>query len=192
MSPHRRNRRRRVLGTSKCSPECLLDNRARFGQRRDRMFQGRTIWTRPSLDGTLWPSRQSRSQRYTNFSVGCLPQYLSDAYKKDFEWIDQIKDVRDQEILAGLDKWLVGRIAVKNLEKIWMSIPALLDWVDMMGFRYSSKKDGPMYSDLDVASFLNAVGKKEVTLEILKSRTVVAISAKTDDVADHWPAYKCP
>ena len=121
----------------------------------------------------------------------CLAKYESEAYKTDFEWIDQVAEVRDPKKLAELNQWLIGRLNANDLEKIWMAPPTIIDWVEISGFRYGAKKKGELQLDLDAAVFLKSLGEADVSLELLKKKQVFAISALTDGACDHWSAYRC-
>lgn len=121
----------------------------------------------------------------------CLEHYESRAYKTDFEWIDQIKDVRDQKTLAELNKWLLDGLEAEDLDRIWMAPPSVLDWIDVKGFRYGSKKKAELHDDLDAREFLRTLAGKEISLALLKSKTIYVISSKTDDASEHWTAYRC-
>ena len=119
-----------------------------------------------------------------------LEQYQSDAYKENFDLIDQITDVRDKRKVGELNEWLVDRLNERDFEKIWMAPPTIIDWVDIKGFKYSRRKTAELFSDLDVGKFLDELDA-EVTLDLLKSSVVLGVSARTDEPFDHWTAYRC-
>lgn len=121
----------------------------------------------------------------------CLTSYESDDYKEDFEWIDQIKDVRDSHTVETLNNWLVERLSSDELDRIWMAPPSVLDWVDVKGFRYGKKKTGQLQLDLDIKEFLSTLDDEEISLKLLKSRQIFAVSAKTDEANDSWHAFDC-
>lgn len=125
-----------------------------------------------------------------DFLAETLTQYRSQAYKAHFDWIDQIKDVRSKALIAHLNEVLVERMKASELEHIWMAPPDILDWADVKGFRYLRKRSADM-DDLDPAEFLAAAGDAEVSLDWLKAAPIILISAKSDDEADRWPAYRC-
>lgn len=126
-----------------------------------------------------------------DFLALCMERYASKDYKTDFEWIDQIKDMRDPATVAALNADLVARINSGNFANIWMAAPDILDWVDIQGFRYSRSKKAPLKDDLELEEFIASLDGEEVTLDLLKARTVIAYSAKNDNVADHWNAFQC-
>lgn len=121
----------------------------------------------------------------------CMVQFRSKAYQDDFEWIDQIKDVRDPTTVDDLNADLVQRITDGEFKDIWMAAPDILDWVDIKGFRYSRSKKAKLHEDLELEDFLESLGGGAFNLDQLKARSVVAVSAKSDDVADQWMAYRC-
>ena len=126
-----------------------------------------------------------------DFLLACLERYNASDYKIDFDWIDQIKDVRDRKTLDTLDTLLLGRLNAKTLDKIWMAPPDILDWVDVKGFRYAKRKRSELQNDMDAPTFLTTLGDESVTIDILRNTLVFVISIKTDDVWDKWSAYRC-
>lgn len=125
------------------------------------------------------------------FLKECLDSFVSDKYKTDFGWIDQIKAIKDPTTISMLDAWLVKSLSERSLDRIWMAPPTVLDWVDVKGFRYGGKVRPKIHADLDARTFLNESKDKTVTVATLKSKSVYAISSKTDDILDSWSAYKC-
>lgn len=121
----------------------------------------------------------------------CLAQYLSNSYKAQFSWIDQIKELRDPMRINNLNDELCRRLKARLLEKVWMAVPEVVDWVDVKGFRYMRPATADLKSDLDLTEFLESIQDRELTVDLLKSIRIYVISAKTDEAYDHWTAYKC-
>jgi uncharacterized protein (TIGR04141 family) len=121
----------------------------------------------------------------------CYEQYLSTEYKKDFEWIDQISDVRDQLKIDTLNALLLAKLSDKEFAKIWMAVPEVVDWVDIKGFRYLRRKEADLVDDLDIKDFLEALKDKPLNLDLLKQSHVFVVSSKTDEVDDAWTAFQC-
>ncbi|MGY4303818.1 uncharacterized protein (TIGR04141 family) [Bradyrhizobium sp. USDA 4369] len=105
--------------------------------------------------------------------------------------IDQIQDVRNPVRCAELNAWLVNKLKDGDLERIWMAPPTIIDWVDVEGFRYLSKKRADIHPDLDVREFLVSLDGAELNLDLLKSKHIYAISSRTSDVIENWSAFKC-
>lgn len=125
-----------------------------------------------------------------DFLAETLTRYRSETYKERFDWIDQIKDVRSKLLISHLNGVLLQRLKAGELEHIWMAPPEVLDWADVKGFRYLRKRS-PDVPDLEPAELLAAAGDAEITLDWLKSAPILLISAKTDNEADRWTAYRC-
>lgn len=148
---------------------------------------GKTITGRDALSASVKVDVNDIGE----FLSVCLERYLSDAYKKDFDWIDQIKDVRELALLARLNGWLVERLNQSELDKIWMAPPAIVDWVRVRGFRFSTSKKAATYDDLAIGELLQHLAGEEVTLDRLKSKHVYSIAAADDEVVEHWTAFRC-
>lgn len=121
----------------------------------------------------------------------CVDNYQSERYKENFEWIDQIKDVRSTSTIAELDGLLIGKLKAEQFDKVWMAVPEIVDWVSISGFRYLQAKRVDLHDDLDVRVFLRARGGSELTVEALKHERIHVISTKTGEAEDHWNAYTC-
>lgn len=120
----------------------------------------------------------------------CLEKYHSDAYKKNFGWIDQVRHLRDTALVNNLNFVLVEKLAKKELARIWMAAPDILDWVDTKGFRYLRKKS-ELHDDLRIGSYLAALGDKTISFTTLNDTLIYAISTKSDDISGQWKAFQC-
>jgi len=125
-----------------------------------------------------------------DFLLHCLDRYHSEDYKKDFEWIDQIADVRDGRLEDELNVNLVDKLNRADLGRVWMAVPEVVNLSDIKGFRYLRGKRADLHDDLDVSDFLKEFNNP-VTTELLKLSQVFMISAATDDGAEQWSAFRC-
>lgn len=125
------------------------------------------------------------------FLTHCLERYKSTDYKQNFDWIDQIKEVRSVQTEALLNDALVKRLNDGNLNKVWMAVPEVINWSDVSGFRYGRPKRSDLCDDLDMQEFLGTLNKVPVTIDILKGQNVYLISAATDNVSLRWSAFRC-
>lgn len=121
----------------------------------------------------------------------CYEQYLSKEYKKGFDWIDQISEVRNALTIEKLDTLLLKKIEDEDFAKVWMAVPEVVDWVDIRGFRYLKRKEAELVDDLDIKAFVAAAEDKDVDIDFLKTARVFLISSKTDAVNEVWSAYRC-
>lgn len=120
-----------------------------------------------------------------------LDRFNSKDYQAEFDWIDQIKDVRNSKLAAKLDDWLLSTLKSIDHSKVWMAPPAVLDWVDVKGFSYSPGKKANSFEDMALADLLAQFEGKEITLEGIRSKRVFVRSAKSDDIFASWGAYRC-
>lgn len=121
----------------------------------------------------------------------CLVQYSVEDYKKDFDWIDHIKDTRDKKLIEDLDAVLIDKINNGDLDRVWLVPPEIIDWADVKGFRYVRRKRADLEADLAILELVDAIGKQAVTVEDLKGAKIHLVSAKSDDVTSSWLAYRC-
>lgn len=62
------------------------------------------------------------------FLIYCYKKYKEEKYKENFEWIDNIKEVKSKKEKEQLDNLLIQYINEKRFECIWMSIPEVINW----------------------------------------------------------------
>ena len=128
--------------------------------------------------------------RVKPFLTHVLDRYHSDDYKAEFDWIDQIAEVRSTAIVTALNGALVEKLRAGQLENTWMAVPEIVEWADVAGFRYSARRDASVEDDLHLPEFLAALNADPLTLEALKRAKVFMISASSDN-ATQWPAFRC-
>src|SRR5579863_6364804 len=127
-----------------------------------------------------------------DFLSHCLKRYRSIDYRKNFDWIDQIADVRDRCLEEKLDNALVDKLKNGDREKIWMAVPEVIDWAGIDGFRYiREKRAAALHDDLDVDDFLKALADEELTLDALKKKYVFMISTTAGEMVARWPVFRC-
>lgn len=125
------------------------------------------------------------------FLKTCYERYMSDDYKKDFNWIDQVAIVRDKDSLTSLDDRLIRKLSDRDLDKTWMAVPELIEWSDVDGFSFTPK--GDRNDDLDLEKFLDFIGNKKSIALSRKTlnRDVYCQSSSSDQPKYIWKAYKC-
>lgn len=123
------------------------------------------------------------------FLVHVYARYLSKDYLTEFDWIDQIKHIKNPTIMENLEAILLQRYNNQDFDKLWMAVPDLLDWSELKGFKYIPRKE-ELSDDLDIQEFREAVGEID-HLDKLISRRVHAISAISDTDIAHWNVFRC-
>jgi len=124
----------------------------------------------------------------------CYERYLSNDYKKNFEWIDQFTEIKDVELVDELNSKLIENLKNNNLDKTWMAVPEIVDWEYVSGFKYSQRKAEELKDDIDIATFLSSLSsdeKKSIDLGFLKRKTIYCIGAENDEVKNQWNAFNC-
>lgn len=125
-----------------------------------------------------------------------IEAYESNEYKKDFDWVDQIQDVKDKEEIEKLNDQLVQILSTGQLEssttnKVWAAVPDYIDYVDVYQFRFGDNKSAKKYDDIEKSYIIEALGDN-FSLESLKQLKISAISAEDEaKIIDRWNAYKC-
>jgi uncharacterized protein (TIGR04141 family) len=155
------------------------------GKSRDEHF-GKTV----SGKDALYASVKADVNDVKDFLRHSYTRYKSNDYKRDFDWIDQIAEVRDRAVVEQLNTALVTKLAVGEIESIWMAVPEVVDWSDISGFRYLRAKQAELHDDLDVPAYLNDLGRSP-TIDELKNSRVFCISTSTEDTLYSWSAYQC-
>lgn len=120
------------------------------------------------------------------FLKGCYEKYISDKYKKNFDWIDNIQSIKDAEIIEKLNALLLSNINSVDPQKLWVSIPEILNYSDIAYFRCKSTMQ---YDDLDIFKL-----KKEYdsgfSLNNLRSRRIKCFDDADNELLS-WSIYRC-
>jgi len=127
-----------------------------------------------------------------------LKYHLSDEYKKDYAWIDNIALVRDKSLIAALTKLLAKKLKQAQFENMFFSPPVYYEMIfDYKGFVFSSgdgthlnKKDS--YEMPDMLDWKKSVGesRKELKEENIDSFKVNLMSTEDNKDRD-WPLQRC-
>lgn len=126
-----------------------------------------------------------------DFCKRCFELYTRNSYKANFDWIDHIKELKDSVIIDKLDSKLVDLIN-KDSKQVWLSAPAIIDWTDFDGFKYSTRKSSLLFEELDVDSFLGEADlKRPLTIEDLHDNYITCWRASKDEFVHRWRVYFC-
>lgn len=118
-----------------------------------------------------------------------LKEYQSNAYKKKgFAFVDHIGEVKDSILSDALDLELISKIKSSNLDKVWLSVPELVDWGQAVGFKYSLANNWPRVSDVRISDFMETLGEKKLDKAILMRRKIFCVDADDIPVVER-PAY---
>lgn len=121
----------------------------------------------------------------------CYEKYSSNEYKKYFDWIDYIAEVKNPKLIEDLNNKLINKIK-NNENTIWMAVPEIINWENVAGFKY--KKNSSEKNDVHIIDFLDSLTDKEKTnlnIKSLKKKQVCCISSENDMELYRWSVYHC-
>jgi uncharacterized protein (TIGR04141 family) len=98
--------------------------------------------------------------------------------------------VKDPIIVGALNDKLIERLTAKEHSRLWLSIPEIVDWMVIEGFKYVSLVTSPLREDVRIQEYMEEVKPAKIDLAFLKRRRIRAVSAN-DEVIDAWPLYRC-
>lgn len=124
------------------------------------------------------------------FLSDCLERYESNDYKTDFEWIDQIAELRDKTRVIELETKIEELIIEEHTTKIWMATPEEIDWSRVQGFKYRNSRSN-LHEDISLRDYLESLEGKEPSLKKLRNDKIFGISSETEDILYSWSAYNC-
>ncbi len=133
------------------------------------------------------------SSNIKDFLVECYEKYKCVDYKKNFDWIDQIMDIKSPKKIKELDNKLIEHIKNSNWKKVWMAVPELIDWFDIKGFTYKEKTEN-YQEDISIEDFLESLSENKrnnLDLEILKTEKIYCYDANNDLQKYKWSVYNC-
>jgi len=160
------------------------------GNTKDKKAFGQTITGRAALSLSV----KINFSNIKDFLKLCYKKYISDDYKEDFGWIDQIAEIKDPKTKLELDAKLIQNLKGDNLGKTWMAIPQVVEWECVSGFRYTGKKGDELSDDIHINAFLGTLSEDEknnLDINFLKRRTIYCIGSENDEDKYHWNAYSC-
>ena len=118
-------------------------------------------------------------------------QFRSNAYRKNFPWVDHISEVTRASKGEELDDVLVEHIRARNLDRCWMAVPEIVDWTSIDGFRYGWSTKNPKHHDIHLHEFLEEIrDPSSITIERFRQRQVYCIG-DDDRQIYQWSVYKC-
>jgi len=113
-------------------------------------------------------------------------------YRRDFGFVDFIAEITDPTLRAQLDDILVRRLRRRIPESVWLAPPDIVDWDDVEGFKYGSRRDASVYEELELTEYFDETGaRSQLTVKRLKDDRVICASASTGGERQQWSTYRC-
>ncbi|AYL94249.1 TIGR04141 family sporadically distributed protein [Mucilaginibacter celer] len=117
--------------------------------------------------------------------------YNKKDYTKEFKWIDQIREVKDQQILSILNGLLISGLNGTTRVDAWLAIPEIIDWADFNGFKYSARKKDDLIEDLDIEDYLAEKAGTPVTIEQLENDVISCWKESKNNYNHSWSVFQC-
>ncbi len=132
------------------------------------------------------------SDNVNEFLGKCFEYYKKEDYKKNFAFIDQVKEIKDTK---EWDEKLIGKLKGNNDDNVdvWMAIPEIIEWEDVAGFSYTGEKEN-LVDDIIIEGFKNSLSEKQkdsLGLDFLKKNKVYCFRSSSDEEYDNWSYFKC-
>lgn len=128
-----------------------------------------------------------------------IPAILDEALKRytsalpaEFEWVDNIRRVKDLDLLAVLDSCLDDEFVAPKNSVLWLGEPEVVDWESQIGYSFDMYPSTPRHVVLkfdELASYLRDHARS-LTVETLKSQ-IVHINNSEYESTRSWTAYRC-
>jgi uncharacterized protein (TIGR04141 family) len=119
-------------------------------------------------------------------------QYEAETYKENFAWVDHLSEVRTTSLIEKLDTTLTEKIQKNNFDRTWLSIPDIIEWSDISGFKYQKPKQGDLLDDIDWNRYLEFLGTETLaTVETFRKQSVHSISETSGQPINSWSVYRC-
>lgn len=109
----------------------------------------------------------------------------------DYAWVDNIKQVKkNSPIIAELDALVVEKLNSEDVGRVWLAIPEVIDWSKTVGFMFTNGKRR-RYPDVSLKGFIASLNKEKVSVDLLRSRSVMCADEDNRATGMKWSVYKC-
>lgn len=125
------------------------------------------------------------------FLIYCYKRFKETTYQDRFSWIDNIKFIRDKQLIEQLNANLINEIKNKNFNQVWMAVPEVVAWEDIKDFVIRGD-DQHHYSDIEIEKVIESLRNDLATIDQLQNKIIKAISRRDDTQSIYeWRAYDC-
>lgn len=119
-----------------------------------------------------------------------LIHYKKKDYLRSFEWIDDVLEESDPNIITELNEKLLEVLNNRTVGNISFAPPQPIDWTEIDGFSYTNKGDKVI--DLSIEGFYDSLDAGFViTMEFLKYRYVYVWDIKAGGPLSKWSSSNC-
>jgi uncharacterized protein (TIGR04141 family) len=119
----------------------------------------------------------------------CHTRFKQTVYRANFEWIDNITEVRDSNEKSELEKVLLESLKKKD-ENVWMAVPEVITWETIKCFKYNGSHEE--FNDIHIEKVMETFKVEVSEISQLKNRKIEAVSVEDESKAQYkWSFYKC-
>ncbi|MFB5183425.1 TIGR04141 family sporadically distributed protein [Erwinia amylovora] len=140
-------------------------------------------------DNSLQVKIELEPEDLVSYLEECLGYYDGKEYLEKFSWVDNLKKVRKQNKIEGLDGVLLKKIKSKKHEDISIIVPEIMTDKDVEYFSYTRAKGVISYS-IDKSVYFNAVDYSNLDIEKIKRDKLFAFNNQEAEV-ESFSMYKC-
>lgn len=154
------------------------------GKSTDEMFENAHL-----VGGDIFSALVERNiDNVEEFLKYCYKKFKETKYKDNFEWIDNIKEVKSKSEREELDNILIEYIKREQFECVWMSIPEVINWEGVKGFKYTNENS--IYDDIFIEVFIDSMRNDLENIDQIKRKRVIMFDIEDKEI-NKWSAYKC-
>lgn len=114
------------------------------------------------------------------------------ALPKQFEWIDNVRRVKDPEIRETLDLLLNDALDSPDGATIWLGEPEIVDWESQTGYSFDLRPNTPRHVVLQLSELRAYLAGKGLSLTVDAVRqTTVHVNDANYEPVKSWSAYRC-
>lgn len=157
------------------------------GESKDFVKFGKGLSGKDSLRVTL----ECGLENLKNYLKNYLEQFKKVDYKNEFPWIDALREINDISKITQLNNKLIEEINKNNPNKLWLTIPDILDWTDHGGFKYSRRKKGDLLDDIRINTYKEYINCIPLQLNHLIENNIYRFSQSNEYQKDQWSVYEC-
>lgn len=122
--------------------------------------------------------------------IFCYRRFKEIAYREYFAWVDNIKYVKEKGIIQQLNEKLIATIEAKEFNRVWMAVPEVVEWEDILDFKFTGSDE--IFEDIYIDRVIESMRNELTCVEQLQSKRIYARSSRNEsENAYEWSAYRC-
>ena len=118
-----------------------------------------------------------------------ISSFEKKTYKNNFPWVDNVLEVSTKAKIDELNAILISKLNCKNTEGIYLVVPGIIEWENVLGFAYRTIKKDNLFTDVNIEDFIKELDK-DISIDELKKQNIYCLSNLSDGINHYWPIYK--